>query len=85
MKETADATQSGEHNKRDQLQAVRQEIHSVLQPATYPIEMLMAGQLGNLTPEQTQALKTVQDALQRAVSLVTADPASTTTGEPAGK
>ena len=73
LQETADAAQASEKKKRDQLQTLRQEIQAQLQPATYPIDLLLAGKMGKLSGEQQQALETMQSALQHVLKLVTAD------------
>lgn len=70
IQETADAARLGEQNKREQLQALRVEIHGILQPVTYPMELLLDGKMGKLSPEQKSALKMVQEALQKAETLV---------------
>jgi FixJ family two-component response regulator len=71
IQESAEAAQLGEQNKLAELQATRKEIYNVLQPVTYPMELLLNGKMGKLSREQQEALKNVQDALQRAVGLVT--------------
>ncbi len=71
LQEAADAAQSGEQYKREQLHEMRQEIYSLLQPATYPLDMLLAGKVGKLSSEQVKALKTVRDAVQQSITLVT--------------
>ncbi len=81
IQETAEAAKSGEQYKREQLQAMRAEIHTVLQPVTYPLELLLTGKMGTLSHGQKQALKTVQDALQRAVTLVTSEQPSRPVGK----
>jgi DNA-binding response OmpR family regulator len=71
IQESAEAAQLGEQNKLAELKATRKEIYNVLQPVTYPMELLLNGKMGKLSREQQEALKNVQDALQRAVGLVT--------------
>jgi DNA-binding response OmpR family regulator len=73
LQETADTAQTGEQYKRELLRGIRKEIHSVLQPVMPPMDMLLAGKMGKLSVEQKQALKTIQDALQRAIVLVATD------------
>lgn len=73
LQEAADSAQAGEQNKVEQLQALRQGIQSLIQPVTYPIDLLLTGKMGKLNAEQDQALKTTQTALQQVVKLVTAD------------
>lgn len=81
LQETADVAQAGEKKKVEQLQAMRQEVQTLIQPVTYPIDLLLTGKMGSLTNEQEQALKTTQSALQQVVKLVTADRPS----QPLGK
>ena len=73
LKESADAAQAGEKAKLEQLQAMQQELQSLIQPVTYPIDLLLAGKMGKLTFEQQQALKSIQSALQRSMQLVIAE------------
>jgi hypothetical protein len=49
-------------------------LQSLLQSATYPIDILLAGKAGELLPEQQKALKTTQMTIQRALELVSANP-----------
>jgi two-component system NtrC family sensor kinase len=76
LQESADRAQAGESRKREQLQEMRKEIQSQLQPILYPIDSLLAGKMGVLTDEQLEALKIVHVALQRAMQTVIADPPS---------
>jgi GAF domain-containing protein len=73
LQDSADAAQAGEQCKDEQLRAMRQELQSVLQPAAYPIDMLLAGKMGVLSAEQMQALKTTRQAMQHTLQLVTTD------------
>ena len=73
LQETADSAQAGEKRKEDQMQALRTEIQSILQPVTYPIDLLLTGKMGQLTAEQEQALTTTQSALHKVVKLATAE------------
>jgi transcriptional regulator with GAF, ATPase, and Fis domain len=70
LQESADAAQSGEKSKVEQLQALRREFRSLIQPMTYPIDLLLAGKMGTLTYEQQQALESIRLALQRTLGLV---------------
>jgi GAF domain-containing protein len=76
LKESADAAQAGENSKREQLRALRKELQSLIQPVTYPIDLLLTGKMGVLTDEQQQALKSTQSALQRVLLLVAAEQPS---------
>ena len=73
LQESADAAQAGEKSKLEQLQALQQELQSLIQPVTYPIDLLLTGKMGMLTDEQQQALKSTQLALQRTLQLVMAE------------
>ena len=70
LQENADSAQAGEKKKVEQLQELEQEMQSLLQSITYPIDLLLTGKMGKLTSEQEQALKTAQTSLQRAMQLV---------------
>jgi DNA-binding response OmpR family regulator len=82
IQETAEAAQLGEETNREQYQTMRAEIERILQPMTYPLELLLAGKMGKLSREQQQAMNNLDQALHSALSLVTVDPQ---TLEPAGK
>ncbi len=73
LQETADVAQAGEKRKVEQLLSLRQQIQSLIQPVTYPIDLLLTGKMGVLTKEQEQALTTTQSALQQVVKLVSAE------------
>ena len=73
LQESVEAARAGERRKVTQLQALRQEIQSTLQPVTYPIDLLLTGKMGALTAEQEQALKNAQQALQHTLQLVMTD------------
>jgi transcriptional regulator with GAF, ATPase, and Fis domain len=76
LQENAAKAQAGESRKREQLQGLRKEIQSQLQPILYPIDALLAGKMGMLADEQREALKIVHAALQRVMQTVTAEPPS---------
>jgi DNA-binding response OmpR family regulator len=82
LQESADAAQAGEKSKLEQLQALQQEIQSLILPLTYPIDLLLAGKMGTLTDEQQQALESIQLAVHRALQLVTAELPSQPRAEP---
>ncbi len=71
LQESVDSAQAGEKKKMVQLQELRQEMQSLLQLATYPIDLLLTGKMGKLTSEQQKALESSQDSLKRAAKLVT--------------
>jgi DNA-binding response OmpR family regulator len=73
LQETADAAQSGEQVKREQLKVIREEIQSVLQPMVQRVDLLLEGKMGKFSTEKQQVLITIRDAMQRAISLTTHD------------
>ncbi len=77
IQEAADIARRGEQIKREQFQALRQELHTVLQPVTYPMELVLSGKMGTISREQKQALRNVQQALERALQLISGDDSST--------
>jgi DNA-binding response OmpR family regulator len=72
LQETAEAAQASERKQREQLQTLGQEIQGLLQPVTYPIGLLLTGEMGKLPGEQQKALETVQSALRQVLRLVAA-------------
>jgi len=73
LKESVEVAQAGEKARLEQLLRTQQELHSLIQPVTYPVELLLTGKMGKLTSEQQFALKSIQLALARALELVTAE------------
>jgi two-component system, NtrC family, sensor kinase len=69
LAQTVEAAQAGEKRKNDLLQNMRQEIQATLQPAIYPVDLMLSGQMGALTDEQKQALTSVQTAQRRLLSI----------------
>jgi len=82
LQEGADNKQAGEKKKEEQLQEFQREMQSVLQSATYPIDLLLAGKIGKLSAEQKKALVTAQSALKRAGQLSTPGRSSQSRGSP---
>lgn len=82
LEETAEAAQASAKKRVEQLETLRQEIKSQLQPMTYPLDLLLAGKMGPLTDEQQQALGTMQPGLRAVLQLVTADRPSQPISEP---
>ncbi len=78
LKEAADSAQEREAAKEKQLTGIRQKVHELLHPVTYPVELLLSGKMGDLTEKQIQALKSTQTALQGTLELVASDPAPRT-------
>ena len=74
LQEGADNKQAGEKKKGEQLHEFQLEMQSVLQSATYPIDLLLTGKMGKLSPEQKKALETAQSALKLAWQLTTPRP-----------
>ena len=68
LQESADAGQAGEKLRLEQLHALQQDLQSLIQPALYPIDLLLTGKMGRLTDEQQQALESIQNALQRVLA-----------------
>jgi GAF domain-containing protein len=65
IEETKDAVRSSEKNRNAIVEALRESIREEMQVSLYPLEALISGQPGPLTREQKQALKTIQNSLQR--------------------
>jgi DNA-binding response OmpR family regulator len=70
LQETADAARVGEKSKLEQLQSLGKEIQSLIQPVTYPVDLLLTGKMGTLTDVQERALMSIQVALLRTLQLV---------------
>ena len=73
LQEAAQVAQAGESRKREQLQGMRQEIQSQLQPLLEPVDFLLAGKMGMLNQQQQEALKNVKTVLLRILQTVTTD------------
>jgi len=82
LQEGADNKQAGEKKKDEQLQEFQQEMQSVLQSATTPIDLLLTGKIGKLSAEQKNALETAQSALKRAGQLSKPGRSSQSNGSP---
>jgi DNA-binding response OmpR family regulator len=65
LEKTAENARTGENYRYATLESVRSSIRSELQVASYPLNFVLTETLGKLTPEQRQALESVQVALQR--------------------
>jgi GAF domain-containing protein len=76
LKESVEIARAGEKYRLEQLLRTQQELHSLIQPVTYPVELLLTGKMGKLTSEQQLALKAIQSALTRTLELVKADQPS---------
>jgi DNA-binding response OmpR family regulator len=73
LQEAVETAQSGEQYKREQLHELRRDIYSLLQPVTYPLDLFLAGKIGKLSSDQVKALKTIREAVQKSITLVTND------------
>ena len=75
---TAETAKASDRSRHALLEALKESIREGIQASTYPLEALLSGQFGPLTKEQQQALKTIQNALQRlartAEKTIPADP-----------
>lgn len=63
--QAADAAQAREKHKNEALQHLRQETQTHLQAALYPLEVLLAGKIGDLSQDQTNAIVTAQTSLKK--------------------
>jgi DNA-binding response OmpR family regulator len=70
LQEGADNALAVERKKVAQLEARLQEVQSMLQLTTYPIELLLTGKTGKLSTVQQKAMKTVQASMLRSLQLV---------------
>jgi DNA-binding response OmpR family regulator len=68
--QSAEAARAGEKRKNELLQTVRQEIQTSLTTALYPLDLMLAEKMGTLTPEQKQALGSIQTSMKKLVTLV---------------
>jgi DNA-binding response OmpR family regulator len=71
LQEGTDTTQAGDKRKFEQFHEMMQELQSVLQSATYPIDLVLTNKAGKVSPEQQKALQSAQSSIQRALLLVT--------------
>ena len=71
LQEGAGNAQAGEKKIEEQMLEMQREIQTVLQSATYPIELLLTGKIGKMSQEQKKALETAQSSVRRAVQLST--------------
>ena len=71
LHEGAETAQAGDRKKIEQLLDLQQQMLSLVQSATYPIELMLTGKIGLLSPEQHEALENGQLLLKRALQLST--------------
>ena len=81
LQESAETARVSEQKKAEQLWKLRQEMQSIIQSATSPMELLLGEEIGKLTVEQRKALETVQSALDYAARLVADDQPSRSTAD----
>ncbi len=62
---TADTAKVNDRARHVMLESLKDAIREGTQVSMYPLETLLSGHIGPLTAQQTQALKTIQHALQR--------------------
>ena len=65
LEENAEAAKSNEKLRNTMLEALREAIREELQVSLYPLEALLSGNPGPTNNNQEQALKTIQNSLQR--------------------
>lgn len=63
--------QADEKKKDEQLQEALEQLQSLLESAVYPIDLLLTGKAGELSPEQHKAIQVTQTTLQRALQIIT--------------
>jgi FixJ family two-component response regulator len=63
--------QADEKKKDEQLQEALEQLQSLLESAVYPIDLLLTGKAGELSPEQHKAIRVTQTTLQRALQIIT--------------
>jgi DNA-binding response OmpR family regulator len=71
LQEGVDTTQADEKKLVDQFHETILELQSMLESATYPVDLLISNKVGKLSNEQQKALRSAQSSLQRALLLVT--------------
>ncbi|MBI3737845.1 MAG: response regulator [Chloroflexi bacterium] len=65
VEQTADAAKISQKTRNAMLENLRESIREEMQVSMYPLEALISGKPGPLTAAQEQALKTIQNSLQR--------------------
>ncbi len=65
VEQTTGAARANDKNRHAMLESLKESIREGTQISMYPLEGMLSTQLGPLTAEQEQALKTIQNALQR--------------------
>ncbi len=83
LSQAAEAAQGGEKRRLESLTTLRQQLTVQVQSAGQALDMMLTGRLGAFTPEQLQALRTVQTALKQIYTL--ANQPNTQPVNPQGK
>jgi two-component system NtrC family sensor kinase len=65
VQQNAGAARMNEKHRMSMLESLRESIREEMRVSMYPLEALLSGKSGALTAEQEQALKTIQNSLQR--------------------
>jgi DNA-binding response OmpR family regulator len=78
LQEAADSAQGREKSKDEQLGSLRKQVDELVRPVTYPIDLMLAGKMGEVGKDQMQALKSIQTTLQTILQLVAAEPVEKT-------
>jgi two-component system NtrC family sensor kinase len=63
--ETTGAARISEKSRKAMFESLRESIREEMQVSMYPLEALISRQAGSLTKDQEQALRTIQNSLQR--------------------
>ncbi|MCX7608811.1 MAG: response regulator [Anaerolineales bacterium] len=81
VEEASEAARRCETTRREQLVEFKETIATTLRPSTYPLDLLLTGKMGKLSPEQVKALETVRQAVQSVLNQ-TAERTSSRTASP---
>lgn len=65
LEQAVENARAGEKHRHTALETLRETIHSEVQAALYPLNLVLTEMPGTLNPEQKKALTSVQAALQR--------------------
>ncbi len=71
LQDGSEPSQTSEKKKLEEIQEMIQEVQTLIQSTTYPIELLLSGKFGSLSPEQQKALETAKTSMERALQLFT--------------
>jgi GAF domain-containing protein len=70
LAQSAEVAKAGEKRKNELLQNIRQEIQTSLTTALYPLDLMLGEKMGGLTPDQKQALTTMQTSMKKLITMV---------------